>query len=108
MRLPRPRRRAPPPSPRPTTAAPSPSHAGRWSRSAQRPRSAPPLGRARTPAACRPLVTATGRVWVREWVREWVRWGGGRGRSYTALYSATHPDTLTARSNLAITLKNLG
>eukprot|EP01047_Picozoa_sp_COSAG01_P008041 COSAG01_NODE_312_length_19063_cov_207.879825_4_plen_587_part_00 len=92
------------PSPRPTTAAPSPSHAGRWSRSARHPRSAPPLDRARTPAACRPLVTATGRAWV----RAWVRWGVGRGRSRTALYSATHPETLTARNNLAVTLKNLG
>eukprot|EP01047_Picozoa_sp_COSAG01_P008060 COSAG01_NODE_312_length_19063_cov_207.879825_23_plen_229_part_00 len=92
------------PSPRPTTAAPSPSHAGPWSRRARRPRSAPPLGRARTPAACRPLVTAAGRAWM----REWVRWGGGRGRSRTALYSATHPLTLTARNNLAVTFENLG
>eukprot|EP01047_Picozoa_sp_COSAG01_P117042 COSAG01_NODE_45711_length_406_cov_302.527687_1_plen_86_part_10 len=41
-------------------------------------------------------------------MRAWVRWGGGRGRSRTALYSATHPDTLTARSNLAITFAKLG
>eukprot|EP01047_Picozoa_sp_COSAG01_P089628 COSAG01_NODE_21677_length_890_cov_5.518331_1_plen_125_part_10 len=34
--------------------------------------------------------------------------GGGRGRSRTALYSATHPDTLGARSNLAITFMRLG
>jgi hypothetical protein len=92
------------PPPPPHHRSPLPSHVGPWSRSARRPRSAPPLGRARPPAACRPLVTAAGRAWV----RAWVRWGGGRGRSYTALYSATHPETLTARSNLAATFKNLG